>query len=419
MKRIMLVGVAGLAALLVGCGEGDDKAPISAIELAADGEFIVGTQVQLRVIATRSDDTRDRLVEGLVFTSSDDSIASVNPAGLVTVHVGGPVSFTATVDNFNDVLDARTTCIYPNFAPDIVYGRTMPRLSWPAKWPNGESFTLDLADVHCNKEWREKIDTLVVVISAEWCNPCKDYAKKLALAAEGLEADHRTQILYVIGQDKNGDTIGTEYAYNYMDFLIDGRVPGIVVGDLDTLPESGFVQTTSQLRAWPSSFIVRTRDMKVIASNNLAPESDPYLQIEKIADNPDGDWSKGNRGSFVNKCSSGDEESSEPNDLPGEAVQAAAGIYDGGICNDFPDLYQIEIDGTWELELEFDATVGDLDVLVWDANTNQPLVVDGQVIGSTGATGVEKFAHAGRAMVGVHGYNHASAPYTLTITEKK
>lgn len=413
--RITLVGMAGLAALMVACNGGVlEQAPISGIEVVADGEFIVGTQVQLRVIATRTDGSQEELTDGIVFTSSDDSIASVDATGLVTVHVGGPVSFIAAAEGFEDVLGERTTCDYPRFAPDIVYGQTMPPLSWPAKWPDGTDFTLNLADVHCDREWRDKIDTLVVVISAAWCDPCKKYMKELAVAADELET-HRTQILYVIGQDTDGAVASTGYGYAYMNRTIkEGRIPGIVVGDLNTSPKPGFVQSSSQLMYWPSSFIVRLRDMQVIASGNFTDR----LDIAKIADNPEADYSNGNRGSFRNRCGPDDEEKTEPNNLPVQAVPVMAGTYTGGICADSPDLYRVELSGRWELDLRFDASVGDLDVLVWDENTNKPLVVDGQVNGSTGSTGVERFEHAGVTLVGVHGYNHASAPYTLTITEK-
>lgn len=420
--RTILAETAGLAALLLACGGGGGgsegrapEAPAFSIELMADAPFLVGTSIQLRVTATRIDGSSEELTDGIIFTSSDDSIASVDSAGLVSVHFGGPVKFTAAVGAVKDTLDARATCRYPRFAPDIVYDQTMPPLSWPAKWPDGVDFTLDLADVHCDREWREKIDTLVIVIGSALCGACEAYSRELALRADELET-HRTQIVQVIGPNVDFTTADTEWAYDYMDRTItSGRIPGIVVGDLDTWPTSDFVHLSSQMQVFPSTFIVRTRDMKVIASSNLTSDR---LDIAKIADNPDGDYSNGNLGSFVNRCRPGDEEDSEPNDVPARAAPMTVGTFPGGICADAPDLYRVEVDGQWELELRFDETVGDLDVLVWDANTNEPLVVDGQVIGSTGSTGIEKILYSGDALVGVRGYDHASAPYTLQVTAK-
>lgn len=419
MKRIILVGAACAAALLMACGEegGEEKkAPLASIALAADAEFKVGTTVQLRVIGTREDGTQDELTEGITFASSDPEIATVDPlTGLATVLVGGNTTFTAQVEAFNASLDTRTSCNYPHFAPDIVYDRTMPALSWPARWPDGTEFELKLEDVYCDRDWKN-IDTMIVVISAAWCVPCREYARDLALIAEELEAEHRTKILYVIGQDTDGVPSDTEYGYEYMDRIIsNGRIPGIIVGDSETRPEPAFVQKSSHLLAWPSVFVIRTRDMKIIASGN---RSNQHLPLESIADNPEKDWGSPGVPVFRNKCDTGDQEDSEPNDDPGEAALISAGTFEGGICKDAPDLYRVELAGAWEFKIEFDHDVGDLDLYVWDPETNEPKVFDGQIVGSTGGTGVEAFEYTGPALVGVKGYQHASGAYTLTLTEK-
>ncbi len=423
MKRIVLVG-AVLASLLMACGE-EEESPLTGIALVADAEFTVGTTVQLRVIGTRKDGSEDRLTKGVTFASSDPEIATVDPAtGLATVLVGGPVSFTAQLKQFHASLEARTRCLYPRFADDIVFGRTMPPLSWPAKRPDGSEFVFDFRDVYCDKEWQH-LDTLVVITSAAWCQPCTRYAQMLSgqssdikpyITADTLEEEHNSQILYIMAQDTQGEPISTADGYKHMDRIIStGRIPGIVVGDLETAPEEAYVQNSSMILAFPAVWVIRTRDMKIIASGN---RTDQYLDLYKIADNPERDWSAPGKVLFRNKCGAGDEEATEPNDEPADATPIGAGTFSGGICRDYPDFYSVGLAGTWEARLAFDGEVGDLDIYVWDPVTNEPARFDGQIAGSTGETGEEVFEFTGPALVGVVGFKHASAPYTLTITEK-
>jgi hypothetical protein len=417
MKRIMLVGAA-LASLLMACGEEEkEKAPLASIALEADADFTVGTTVQLRVLGTREDGTVDDLTgtEGIVYASSDEEIATVDPTGLVTVLVGGPVSFTAQFEALaTPPIEARTRCQYPRFAPDIEFSQTMPPLSWPAKMPDGTEFHLSLEDVYCDREWQD-VDVLVMITSAAWCNPCTQYAKELSKQYEEL-LTHRMQILYVMAQDLDYAPADTKYGWNHMDRITGGKIPGIVVGDAETWPEPAFVQKSSQVQFFPSSWVIRTRDMKIIASGN---RSDDRLDLASIADHPENDWSTPGRPVFKNRCEPGMQEDSEPNDTPEQAVAAAPGTYEGGICKDKPDLYQVDLAGTWEMRLSFDNEVGDLDLYLWDPVTNDILFTeDGQIIASTGSTNEEVLEFTGPALVGVKGFRHASAGYTLTLTEK-
>ena len=419
MKQIMLVGAA-LASLLMACGGEDEpkpKAPLASIVLEADADFTVGTTVQLRVLGNREDGTVDDLTgtEGIVYTSSDQEIATVDPTGLVTVLVGGPVSFTAQLETFTTPpIEARTRCQYPRFAPDIKFGQTMPPLSWPAKRPDGTDFHLSLEDVYCDKEWAH-VETLVVITSAAWCPPCKEYSKELSEQYEEL-LTHPLEILYVMAQDEDYEPCDTEYGWNYMDRLTRGKIPGIVVGDLETSPEPVFVQRSSQVQFFPSSWVVRTRDMKIIASGN---RTDSRLELADIADNPEKDWSTPGRPVFRNKCKEGEQEASEPNDTPAQAAPVTPGTYEGGICKDRPDIYRVDLPGAWEIRLAFLHEKGDLDLYIWDPVTNEPLFTeDGQIIASTGNTDEEVLEYTGPALVGVKGYRHASTGYTLTLTAK-
>ena len=91
------------------------------------------------------------------------------------------------------------------------------------------------------------------------------------------------------------------------------------------------------------------------------------------------------------------------------------GSVHGGICTDAPDFYEITLDGPWAAQLDFDGSSADLDIFVWDRGTNQPMQVNGDVVGSAGTGDREAFEWQGPAMIGVVGYQGASASYDLNL----
>lgn len=419
-----VVGVACVAASLFafGCsGEEetpppDPNAPLVEISLALEGDdaaLAVGKVMQLRTLGVRESGWRGPIAEGVQFTSSNEVIATVDETGLVRALREGPVTFTARVGELEAVLEANVACSYPQFSPELVYGRVMPALSWPAKRENGtaagESFVFDLREVRCSVEWADT-KTITFVLSAGWCTPCTLYAQRLEQEIDELR---QLGMEVVIIEVEDYDTLPADlnFAWGHLN-RITGTVPGIVAGDADTMPQPRFLAETSILRAFPSVFVVRTSDMRIIADQN---RTDRYLPLDQIAANPDADWSSPGYPAFENNCAEGQEEASEPNDTPDLAQPIGPGSYEGGICADGPDIYLVEIDGPWRLTLEFDHDVGDLDVFVWDERLNQPAQFDGQVIGSATQTGVETFEHRGRAYVAVLPFQHASAPYVLTL----
>ena len=117
----------------------------------------------------------------------------------------------------------------------------------------------------------------------------------------------------------------------------------------------------------------------------------------------------------MNNCGEGDEELTEPNDSPRQAAPLEPGTLGGGICTTDGDFYAISLEGPWSLSVEFDSTLGDIDVYVWDTPRDQPLQSGGDVVGSNGTTGVEAFDWQGPATVVVQGYQGASAPYAITL----
>lgn len=399
--------------LATACGGTEDAEEFKATSLAlrADGDFKVGTTVHLQAVGIADGGKEKVLKSGVTFMSSNEQVATVAADGTVTMLAGGPVQFMAHTDSLEASLDARPTCDYPRFSPELAFNRIVPPLAWPAKWPDGTQFDFKLENVYCDADWKN-IKTITFVVSAGWCTPCTLYAQRLQGEFEHLK-ELGMQIVIIEAQDVEGDPAHLDFAYSHVDRITD-TIPGIVAGDADTQPTASYLNDSPMLTAFPTVFVVRTRDMRMIADQG---RTNNYLPLEAIAADPEADWSNPGGKVFENNCAPGDEEATEPNDTPAQATPITAGTYEGGICTDAPDLYKVEIDGPWTLQLDFLNAVGDLDVFVWDEARNQPLQVNGQVVGSSGSTDQEKFEYSGRAVIAVQPFQHASVAYTLTLTE--
>lgn len=420
MTRVgLFAAIAAMSVALAGCGE-DVAGPTTgtepvkfvptALEVRADGDFKVGNTIQLRAIGIDGDERRE-ILEGVVFASSNEAVGTVDENGRARILAGGQVSFSASFGELAAEVSSRATCDYPRFSPEFVLGRVMPKLSWPAYDREGNAFEFDLEKVFCDADWKD-VHTITFVLSAGWCQPCTMYARDLAKQYEELE-DLGMRIATIEVEDTTGNPGTTEFARRHLESITGGNVPSIALGDADTQPQSRFVAGSSLLEYFPTVFVMRTRDMRIIADGKRWAT---YLPLARIAADPEADWSRSGGNTFRSRCGVGDEESTE-NMIPSEALAIEPGTHQGGICMDAPDFYSIDVQGAWTLELGFKHSVGDLDVYVWDAERDQPLMVDGQIVASTGKTDLETIEFSGPAVVAIRGFQHASAPYTLTLTE--
>ena len=156
--------------------------------------------------------------------------------------------------------------------------------------------------------------------------------------------------------------------------------------------------------------------MRIIADQN---RSNFYLPLSLIVNDPEADWSDPPPPPFRSNCLEGEEEDLEPNDSIFEAKTLELGqAYEGGICNENPDFYRFLTVGKWKVTLTFSNEEGDLDVYLWDKDTNQiKLDENNRRIGSFGVEDIEVFEGEGPAYITVLGYNSSSANYTLTVEE--
>jgi hypothetical protein len=303
------IGLGALSALLLvvgfGCAE-DEEEPFrpTSIKLVAHGEFLRDEVFPLEVIGVDDSGKEVKLEEDLTFVSSNEEVATVDEKGVVTVHAGGPVTITATYagdtasgDALEAFVEARATCVYPEYELTLGQGKVVPPLFWPARRPNGEAFIFRLEDVYCDAEW-QWVKTIHFVFSAGWCGPCSEYAKYLSSVSGQLRREGMQVVTIELDTLIPGTPATTDFAYNHLKNLAE-PIAGISAGDLQTFldgaPNNGnnFLRKSGFVQYFPTRSVVRTRDMRMIAdASATGPWSEKALPLLDIARDPEADWSK-------------------------------------------------------------------------------------------------------------------------------
>ena len=94
--------------------------------------------------------------------------------------------------------------------------------------------------------------------------------------ADELETNN-AMVIFVELQTATMATATSEYANDFINEL--GITSGFRVGDANTWPLPEFFLNSSDIIAYPSAFIIRTRDMRIIASQR---DSGYYLDFRSI-----------------------------------------------------------------------------------------------------------------------------------------
>ena len=169
----------------------------------------------------------------------------------------------------------------------------------------------------------------------------------------------------------------------------------------------------------PASFVVRRSDMRVIATQKTRGLT--HLPYVEIAQDPEADWSDPGPPTIVprlpSNCVPDDEESSEPNNHPDNATVIGIGSVSGGVCERIGDFYFVDVAGRWRLDLEFSHRVGDLDLILFDGE-RPVLGRDGYPIGAGSGTDNETFDWSGPQLIYIFGFDGATSPYRLQISER-
>ncbi len=408
-------------------GGADDGAPaieaVNALTVEEDSAATFSLTITgaegLDLLWQVSSETVADIAETAVLTQTDTGLdVTWTPSG---AHVGGHVlDFTASWADGEAAGSVEITveekpCFYPG--PNAyARGTAFPDHAWNAQWADGTQFTFDLYDFHCDDEIWGAYDTLIVSVSTIWCPNCPNFIAYVDALGPQLE-EEGALVLFLDVQDEAGGPVNTAATQRHISRYAPNGT-GIRAGDADnTTPNA--VLTSPLIEYFPTAFVIRRSDMQVIAD---ARDSEYYLPLVEIAMDPTADWSSPGAPTitpeFPSNCGEESEEIYEPNDTPDNPAEIGPGTFDGGVCNSAPDYYSVDVEGPWEVLMEFSHATGDLDIYVWDDETGRPMVGDdGRSIGGESIDDDESFQYEGPATLFIYGYNNGTAPYTLTITE--
>lgn len=308
-------------------------------------------------------------------------------------------------------------CYYPS-PVGFARGLAFPDYSWEAVYADGTPVTFDLYDFFCDDEAWGQYETVLFLITTDWCPNCPAYIQWIDALSDQLE-ENGMLVFYLDVQNSSGGTAYTDGANQHIgNYTPNGS--GIRAGDGNNLIQIDGVLNSGLVEYFPTSFVVRRDDMSLIADQR---DTSYYLPLVEIAMDPTADWSSppepGIVPEFPANCEDADEEEFEPNNTVDEAggISGTTTI-EGGVCDSQPDYYDITIEGDWQATLEFTHALGDLDMYIWDVEAQGPMQgEDGSAIGSDSTTDNEEFTYSGPAKLFIYGFRGATAPYTLTITE--
>ncbi|MCP4501966.1 MAG: hypothetical protein GY822_18565 [Deltaproteobacteria bacterium] len=315
--------------------------------------------------------------------------------------------------------DVDAPCEYPENDGTFRVGQVLPIVEYPGAYAgDGTTFDFSLKSFHCDAEY-ERYTSLMILFTAEWCTACPQYVKMVEGLFPQLDAAG-VKIVSYVAQDRSGELETNEAAHAYTSGYI-GEMDWVRVGSATEIPARA-IHDAPIWTATPNVFVVRKSDMMFASSQE---DTQYILPLVRIANSIDEDWTNPDTPPFTSLCTDDTEEAGEPNDVPGDATPLLLSTpIDGGICSSEPDFYTVDFEGTWKLDLLFANASGDLDVYV-ALPDGRPLGEDGvnpssqsnAPIGSESVTDNESFTYTGPALIRVHGYQGASAPYTISLSE--
>ena len=391
------------------------SAKLESIAITASAQTVTaGAQLTLTAEGLYSDGAKKDVTSEAQWTSTATAVATVSATGVVSGVASGSTKIEAKLDGESASVELTVPCTYPAGTGAIRVGSLMPKLSWTgAMTAAGATADFDLESFHCAAEY-SGFKSLIFIIGAGWCPNCPEYMRAVQQVRSELDTAGAMVVWVEIETNDNRPARHTD-AHSIVEREVPGA-EGLRIGDGETMPTAGAFAAVAEFV--PTAYVVRRRDMKVIADQ---ASSQAYLPFVDIAKDPEADWSSPPSlpaPPFQANCGPDDEETYEPNDSPADAGALSAGAdFTGGICAEAPDFYVVEHDGAWRLDLEFTHAEGDLDLYLWDTAANRPVLDSaGAPIGSETTDDNEAFEHTGTSTVIVLGYQGGSAKYRLKVT---
>ena len=310
----------------------------------------------------------------------------------------------------------RGDCIYPEWDGQAGLGHVLPPFSWSTAAQDGSTInSLSTLDIYCDEAW-QGVDTVIFVVVPEWVRWLIEYVMYIDALEPLIEAEGG-RVIYVGAQSITGDPISLSRTQS----ILSNATPqgsGIRVGEKENNFAFALIDTPL-VQHLPASFVVRRSDMRVIATQ--ATRGLEHLPYVEIAQDPEADWTEPGRATILptlpSNCPEGSDEDSEPNNFPEEATRIGLGEVSGGICERRGDFYLVDVEGPWQLDLEFRHGVGDLDLILFA--DGQPVYdARGMPRGAGSGTDNETFQWQGTQMIYIYGFDGATSPYRLTISAR-
>jgi hypothetical protein len=239
------------------------------LELSADPRRIeVGSQTIVQAEGTYTDGSKRNLTALVTWATSDMSVAAVSDRGVVTANERGSAVITATSDN-NVVANLSVStfeqgdCDYPEPFDRIKLGETMPKLIWEdALLADETPIFFSMEQFACAEQWQQ-YTSVVFVVSTGWCPYCPAYNKMVSDQAADLAAAGML-VVFCEAETSSRQPPTSQQAFDIVaNWDVDG--PGIRIGDGATEPLPFAIKAWAS--AYPSAFVVRSSDMKVLNVN--------------------------------------------------------------------------------------------------------------------------------------------------------
>lgn len=250
------------------------------------------SQAILVLVGTYGDGSQAPLTDA-TWSSSDDAIATITEAGVVSRAGDGTVTITGSYDGLSDTYEIATECNYPDGPELFRFQQTAPNISWKnAVFPSGVERSVSLRDVYCGNNGLGGYNAIMMQVSAEWCQPCRIMRSRFNEDRAAFDAHGVLPIFNEIETRSREQIVTSEMANRSMSAELDDDF-GIRVGDFDAIPENAlFRQYRSAVERWsafPTFVVIRTSDMQVVATSRTQ-YSEFLNNYEQIFENPDLDW---------------------------------------------------------------------------------------------------------------------------------
>lgn len=275
------------------------------------------------------------------------------------------LTVTADYDGAKITHEVELGCIYPDTNTIPMDGEAFPPMVIPgAIGPNNSSVDFSFRDAYCGT-MDDPPKTVVMFNTAVWCSACRTFFSGLYPVVFLPQVSEDAEIVYWVAQDEgfNWDVSNRDAARDMDSKFPDGAATrGLRVGGAGiAAPHTNWQGSPSTVvEVFPSAFVVRTSDMKVIAYEG---NGESYLPLGRITRHPDWYYGDPNHSeSSAPACPAGVvDEASEPNDTIARAQEISGPTtIDGGLCHgDNLDVYHVTIQGDWRATLSW---VGDADL---------------------------------------------------------